>query len=156
MRWFFPILISALGLVSCSVLPPFDPMTAESFTVQPATDATKTLTVKGDMVFYSDPSQAHGIRFPPGTYALEAEDSDYWYFRSPSPLEFRDSKNGAVTSARGVPGGIMLPRSFTKSLQNLVAAAGYTDGGSPTTRNMVWKLGVEFRHLEGTEWTMSF
>ena len=156
MRWFFPILIPALGLVSCSVLPPFDPMTAENFTVQAATDATKTLTVKEGMVFYSDPSQAHGIRFPPGTYALEAEDSDYWYFRSPSPLEFRDSKNGAVTSARAVPGGIMIPRSFTKTLQNLVAGAGYTDGGSPTTRNMVWKLGVEFRRLEGTEWTKSF
>ena len=156
MRWIFPILISALGLMSCSVLPPFDPMTSENFTVQPATDATKTLTVNGEMVFYSDPSQAHGIRFPPGIYSLEAEDNDYWYFRSPSALEFRDSKNGAVTSARNAPGGIMIPRSFTKSLQNLVAGAGYTDGGSPTTRNMVWKLGVEFRHLEGTEWTRSF
>lgn len=156
MRWLFPLLISALGVTACSVLPPFDAMTSENFTVQPATDATKTLTVNRDMVFYSDPSQAHGIRFPPGTYALEAEDNDYWYFRSPSPLEFRDSKNGAVTSANDVPGGIMIPRSFTKSLQNLVAGAGYTDGGSPTTRNMVWKLGVEFRRLEGTEWTRSF
>ena len=156
MRWFYPILISALGLMSCSVLPPFDPMTAENLTVQPATDATKTLTVKDSMVFYSDPSQAHAIRFPPGTYALEAEDNDYWYFRSPSPLEFRDANNGAVTSTRSVPGGIMLSRNFAKSVQNLVAGAGYTDGGSPTTRNMVWKLGVEFRHLEDTEWTRSF
>ncbi len=156
MRWLFSLLISALGLVACSVLPPFDAVTSESFTVQPATDAAKTLTVTGGMAFYSDPSQAHGIRFPPGTYALEAEDDDYWYFRSPSPLEFRDSKNGAVTSTKAVPGGIMLPRNFTKSVKNLVAGAGYTDGGSPTTRNMVWKLGVEFRHLEGTDWTTSF
>ncbi len=156
MRWLFPLLISALGLVACSVLPPFDAMTSENFTVQPATDATKTLTVKGGMVFYSDPSQAHGIRFPPGTYALEAEDNDYWYFRSPSPLEFRDSNNGALTSAKDVPGGIMIPRNFTKSLKNLLAGAGYTDEGSPMTKNMVWKLGGEFRHLEGTEWTKSF
>jgi hypothetical protein len=156
MRWLLPLLISALGLVACSVLPPFDAMTAENFTVQPAIDTTKTLTVKGGMVFYSDPSQAHGIRFPPGTYALEAEDNDYWYFRSPSPLEFQDSNNGAVTSAKVVPGGIMIPRSFTKSVKNLVAGAGYTDGGSPTTRTMVWKLGAELRHLEGTEWTKSF
>jgi hypothetical protein len=156
MRRFFALLISALGLTSCSVLPPFDPMTSENFAVQPATDTAKTLTVKDGMVFYSDPSQTHGIRFPPGTYALEAEDNDYWYFRSPSPIEFRDLKNGAMTSAKVVVGGIMIPRSFTKSLRNLVAGAGYTDGGSPTTRNMVWKLGVEFRHLEGTEWTKSF
>jgi hypothetical protein len=156
MRCFLPLLISALGLVACSVLPPLDAITAETYTVQPATDTTMSLTVTDSMVFYSDPSQAHGIRFPPGTYALEAEDNDYWYFRSPSPLEFRDLKDGALTSAKRVPGGIMLPRSFTKSVQNLLAGAGYTDGGSPTTRNMVWKLGVEFRHLEGTQWTKSF
>ena len=156
MRWFCLLLVSALALAACSLLPPLDPMTSKSLTVQPATDTAKTLTVKGGMVFYSDPSQAHGIRFPPGTYALEAEDNDYWYFRSPTPLEFRDFQNGAVTSAKDVPGGIMIPRTFTKSLQNLVAGAGYTDGESPGTRNMVWKLGGEFRHLEGTEWTKSF
>jgi hypothetical protein len=156
MRSFFPLLISGLGLASCSVLPPFDPVTSENFSVRPTTDTTKALTVTGGMVFYSDPSQAHSIRFPPGTYALEAEDDDYWYFRSPSPLELRDAQNGAVTSAKSVPGGIMMPRNFTKSVKNLVAGAGYTDGGSPTTKNMVWKLGVEFRHLEGTEWTESF
>lgn len=150
------LLTLVLTMVSCAALPTLDPVSSKSLTIQPAVDAAKTLTVKGGMVFYSDLSRTHGIRFPPGTYALEGEDNDYWYFRSPAPLEFRDFKKGAVTTAKDKPGGIMIPRTLGKSLQGLVAGAGYTDGENSTTKNMVWKLGGEFQRLEGVEWTKSF
>jgi hypothetical protein len=156
MRTLAVLLTSALAIVSCAALPPLDPVTSRSLTVQPAVDTARTLTVKAGMVFYSNFSRTHGVRFPPGTYVLEAEDNDYWYFRAPAPLEFRDFQNGAVTSAKDMPGGIMIPRTLGKSLQALVAGAGYADGENSTTRNMVWKLGGEFRRLEGTEWTKSF
>jgi hypothetical protein len=156
MRLHFTSLIYALALAACAGLPPSDPTSSKSLTVQPLTDAAKTLTVKSGMVFYSDSSRTHGIRFPPGRYTLVAEDNDYWFFSAPAPIEFRDFKNGVVTDAKDAPGGIMISRSFTKSLMTMTAGAGYTDSDTPATKDMVWKLGGEFQRLEGSEWSKSF
>jgi hypothetical protein len=102
------------------------------------------------MVWYDASPVTHGLRFPPGIYTLEAEDSDYLYLRSPVPLEFRVFNDGKVVDSRDIPGGLMIGKHFS-----VVPAAGYIDGEG-TSKVMVWKLGQSFLRLEGTNWTKTF
>ena len=65
------------------------PLAQESRPVKAVTDPKKTVTVPEGMVWYDASPPTRGLRFPAGTYVLEAEDSDYLYFRSSAPLEMR-------------------------------------------------------------------
>ena len=137
-------LVSGCGTIQ------LDPAWLEDRTVQPAADAKKTFTVKEGMVFYDAAPATRGLRFPPGTYTLEAEDPDYFYLRSSTPLEFRTFKGGQPADGRSIPGGIMLAKHFT-----IVPAAGYIDGEG-SKKMAVWKLGRDFLAIEGKYWTKSF
>jgi len=103
------------------------------------------------MVWYAGPSRSTGIRFPSGLYPLEAEDADYWYFRSPEPLEFRSFENGRPTAEHSDPGGMMLGK---RSLRTVPAGA-YIEGEG-ASKIMVWKLGGDFLAMEGRQWRKSF
>lgn len=127
------------------------PMANESRPVKSATDPKKTITVPDGMVWYDASPPTRGLRFPPGTYALEAEDADYLYFRSTAPLEMRVFKNGKAVDGRTVPGGIML----SKQLLSRIPAAGYIDDEG-SSKMMIWKLGKDFLHREGKDWKKSF
>ena len=144
-----PFLVLVL-LVGCGALPPLNPVTHESRVVQNAHDSSKTVTIVNGMVWYNL-DRTRGIRFPPGTYALEAEDADYWYFRSPAPLEFREFSGEHVTDAQSQAGGIMI----AKAAINSVPAGGYVNSDS-STKVVVWKLGGEFLGMEGRQWKKSF
>jgi hypothetical protein len=110
----------------------------------------ETFTVIEGMVFYDASPATRGLRFPPGVFALEAEDGDYLYLRSPAPLEFHVFKDGKAVDSRNIPGGIMVAKHFS-----LVPAAGYID--TEGTKKMgVWKLGGEFLRIEGKYWKKSF
>lgn len=137
------------GLLSGCVLQ-LNPVTSETHVVTAVTDPTKTVTIPEGMVWYDTAFPTRGLRFPPGTYALEAEDADYWYLRSAATLEMRVFDNGKVTDSRNVPGGIMLAKHF-----NLVPGAGYIDGEG-STKIMVWKLGNDFLRREGSSWRKTF
>jgi hypothetical protein len=101
------------------------------------------------MVFLDDPVRtAHGIRLLDGTYALEAEDDDYLYYRAPQKIEYRVFKNGAVVDGRFLPGGIY----FSNAFLSLVLAGAYLTVDD-THKTLMWKLGLEFIHLEGSKWT---
>jgi hypothetical protein len=128
-----------------------NPVTNESRIVTNTSDSTKLLTVLEGMVWYDSSSPSHGLRFPPGVYKLEAEDFDYWYLRSPVPLEFHIFKDGKMTDGRNIGGGIMIG----KNLSNLVPAAGYVDGDEKS-KVMIWKLGKGFIQREGGIWTRNF
>jgi hypothetical protein len=128
-----------------------DPTWNEVRAVTPATDFKKTVTVPEGMVFYDTSPASRGIRFPEGTYVLEAEDADYFYFRSTRPLEFHIFKDGQQTDARNIPGGIMMAKHFS-----LIPAAAYIDGDKATERMAVWKLGDEFLRVRGRYWTKNF
>ena len=140
---------------ACGALGPIaSPIATEARTVTATTDATKTLTVKDGMVFYDravDPS--HGIRFPPGTYTLEAQDASYWYLRASAPLETREFKSGKVSESHSALGGLMIGKSTMKTF--VLPAAGYADGENGG-KVLIWKLGGEFVHLEGRDWSKSF
>jgi len=137
-------------LVGCGTLPPSNPVTHDTRVVRNAHDSSKSITIVNGMVWYNL-DRTKGIRFPPGTYSLEAEDADYWYFRSSAPLEFRDFSGGRVTDAQSKAGGIMI----AKAGMNMVPAGGYVPGDG-STMVMVWKLGGDFLGMKGREWNKSF
>ena len=150
MRFLTLILLVAACLFSgCGTLQ-LNPVVNETRPIRSATDAKKTVTVPEGMVRYNSTPPSHGLRFPPGTYVLEAEDADYWYLRSPAPLEFRVFKGGQSVDARDIPGGIMIAKHF-----NMVPGAGYIDGETGT-KVMVWKLGSDFLNREGRDWKKTF
>lgn len=139
------------SLTSCGTLPSMEPTASEIRMVRPASDPSKTLVVTDGMVWYATASRSSGLRFPPGTYVLEAEDDDYWYFRSSLPLEFRSFADGRPTEEHTRFGGLMLG----KRLIRLIPAAGYVDDDD-ASKTMVFKLGGDFLAMEGRQWRKSF
>ena len=128
-----------------------NPSVNEPRSVHLEQDPSKTLTVVQEMVFGDKSHATREIRFPAGTYALEAEDADYWYMRSPVPLNLRGFNKGVQTESRNIRGGIAIGKYATRS----VPAAGYIDG-QESSRILIWKLGKDFLSREGKEWRKSF
>ncbi len=150
------LIATVVALLGSSTVCALEPVASETREIQPITDESKTLAVLNGMIFYDTPGlfglqPSRGIRFPPGIYVLEAEDKEYQYFRSASPLEFRAFKDKKVVEDKEMPGGIMLGKSNLK----LVPAGGYIDGEG-STKVLVWKLGGEFVGLKNREWKKSF
>jgi hypothetical protein len=127
-----------------------NPLVNEPRTVRLEQDPSKTLTVVHEMVWRDKSHATREIRFPAGTYALEAEDADYWYMRSLAPLNLREFKKGVQTESRSIRGGIALGKYTTRS----VPAAGYIDG-QESSRILIWKLGKDFLSREGKDWRKS-
>ncbi len=149
LRLFPVLLLAAAALTGCSVLT-LSPLINEDRVVTPLANQTMTVTFKEPMV-WSDQGPTRGIRFPAGTYLLEAEDSQYRYFRAPGPLEYRIFQNGATTDDRFMPGGFFL----SKAAIDMVPAGAYlsTDDSRKT---LTWKLGGDFLRMEGSRWTKNF
>ena len=100
------------------------------------------------------------IIFPAGIYTLEAEDSDYFYFRAPAPLEYRviegaklenGNLTGKVTDGRAMPGGLAL----VKSLWRGQPAKAYL---SVSATNKTWTMGfgLDFMSLEPEKWKRNY
>jgi len=136
-------------LAGCGTLQ-LNPVTSETRSVQAVADAAKTITVSEGMVWYDGAPPTRGLRFPPGTYVLEAEDADYWYLRSTAPLEFHVFRGGQAVDARNIPGGIMIAKHFS-----MVPGAGYIEGEG-SSKMMIWKLGKDFLNREGRDWKKTF
>ena len=128
-----------------------NPSVNEPRSVHLEQDPSKTLTIVQEMVFGDKSHATREIRFPAGTYALEAEDADYWYMRSPVPLNLRGFNKGVQIESRNIRGGIAIGKYTTRS----VPAAGYIDG-QESSRILIWKLGKDFLSREGKEWRKSF
>ena len=142
--------VAVAGLAACGGLE-LNPVVNEPRTVHLERDPTKTLTVLQEMVFDDQSHASREIRFPVGTYTLEAEDADYWYMRSPMPLNLRDFKKSVLTESHNIRGGIAIGKYTMRS----VPAAGYIDG-QESTRVLIWKLGKDFLRREGKDFRKSF
>jgi hypothetical protein len=145
------LLIIVAAFINGCVLP-MSPVTNESRIVSPLSNQTKSVTFKEPMVWYdSSFSPTRGIRFPDGTYLLEAEDNDYFYFQAPSQIEYRTMQNGNVTDDHYSSGGLF----FKKAAFNLVPAGAYISTDNQT-KILTWKLGGNFLNMEGSKWTKNF
>jgi hypothetical protein len=144
----FTALLACLG--GCGGLE-LNPLVNEPRTVRFERDPSKTLTVVHEMEWRDKSHAAHALEFPTGTYALEAEDADYWYMRAPAPLTMRSFKKGVQIESRSIRGGIAIGKYTTRS----VPAAGYIDG-QEASRILIWKLGKDFLGREGQDWRRSF
>ena len=133
-------------LTACGGLD-LNPSVNEARSVHLEQDPSKTLIVVHEMVWQNATRE---IRFPTGTYTLEAEDADYWYMRSPAPLKLREIKKGMQTESRNIRGGLAIGKYTTRS----VPAAGYIDG-QESSRILIWKLGKDFLSREGKDWRKS-
>jgi hypothetical protein len=140
-----------LGCLSACGGIELNPLVNEPRTVHFERDPAKTLSVTQEMVWDDKSHPTQEIRFPVGTYTLEAEDGDYWYMRSSAPLNLREFKKGVQTESRTIRGGIAIGKYTTRS----VPAAGYIDG-QESSRILIWKLGKEFLSREGKDWRKSF
>ena len=136
-------------LAACGGLD-LNPLVNEPRSVQLEHDPSKTLTVVHEMVWQDKSHATREIRFPAGTYTLEAEDADYWYMRSSAPLNLREFNKGVQTESRNIRGGIAIGKYTTRS----VPAAGYIDG-QESSRILIWKLGKDFLSREGKDWRKS-
>ena len=142
--------VALFCLAACGGLE-LNPLVNEPRTVRLERDPTKTVTVVQEMVFDDKSHATREIRLPVGTYTLEAEDADYWYMRSPMPLNLRDFKKGVLTESHNIRGGIAIGKYTMRS----VPAAGYIDG-QESTRILIWKLGKDFLSREGKDFKKSF
>ena len=136
-------------LAACGGLD-LNPSVNEPRSVHFQQDPSKTLTVIHEMVWQDKSHATREIRFPAATYTLEAEDADYWYMRSPAPLNLREFKKGVQTESRNIRGGIAIGKYTTRS----VPAAAYIDG-QESSRILIWKLGKDFLSREGKDWRKS-
>jgi hypothetical protein len=146
------LLVSIAALAGCGGVP-VSPLTNERRPVHLEQDPAKTLTVTAAGLEWYDKSRpAHGIRFAGGVYTLEAEDAEYYYLRSVSPLDFKEFKKDGKVETRHLAGGIMLGKVAFRS----IPAAVYIDSEGASTKVLIWKLGSEFTQREGKDWKKSF
>jgi hypothetical protein len=128
-----------------------NPLINERRNVHFELDSSKTLTVMREMTWDDKSHPTRELRFPVGTYNLEAEDQDYWYMRSSSPLALIEFHKGGKADSRSLRGGIAIGKYVFRA----VPAAGYIDG-EDSSRVLIWKLGKDFLGREGTDWRKSF
>jgi hypothetical protein len=145
-------LMAASTLLGGCVLP-MSPLAHEVHVVTPLTNQTNVVVFKEAEVWWYEQALAptQGIRFPEGTYQLEAEDSEYLFFRAPSQIEYRVLQNGKVTDDRFVTGGLCL----SKKTFDLVPAGAYSFVDEHADV-LTWKLGRDFMNMEGGRWTKNF
>jgi len=148
MKKLIPLLLLSFTFSGCVTL---SPITDEKRDVSEVVDSSKSVTIPEGMVFFDSRPAVQGIRFPEGVYTLEGEDEEYFYFRSPNPIEFRTFDRGIPASEEKKIGGLMLGKSLLK----MVPAGGYIDDEAGQ-KKLVWKLGKEFLSLEGKYWERNY
>jgi hypothetical protein len=129
------------------------PLQSERRVVVVVKGSSRSLTLSEPMVWLdAGPREppTRGVRLPAGQYALEAEDTNFLYYRSPEPIEYRIFQNGQVTSTRFMPGGIYLSKAAVAFVP-----AGVYMSTDETHKTLTWKLGATFLQSEGKTWKRS-
>jgi hypothetical protein len=129
-----------------------NPLTSEHRVIRAGQDPTRSLIIAHELVLDDKRHPVHQLHLPAGTYSLEGEDDDYWYFRSSSALGMVDFHRGGQSDRHGFRGGIALGKYATRR----VPAAAYIDGESAATKILIWTLGKDFMGGEGRDWRKSF
>jgi hypothetical protein len=138
------------SLVGCGGLE-LNPLINEHRVIRAQQDPAKTLSVTHELVLNDKKRPVHELYLPPGSYAFEGEDDQYWYLRASSPLSMVDFHRNGPADKHNLRGGIALGKYATRS----VPAAVYIDGEG-TAKVLIWKLGKDFMRGEGRDWRKSF
>jgi hypothetical protein len=147
MRRFLPAL--ALLLAACllgSACFHFNPVTSLTRPVFPVGELRSSLTVLKTHQFFDSKSKVYSVTIVSGVYVLDAQDEDYWYFRSPVAMQRAIHADGGA-SPDFFPGGIALG----KKKDMIFPAAIYKSDGS-MDRLVIWRFGGEFMKEEGLLW----
>lgn len=150
---FTAAMVLSVFATACSLIR-VDPVTAEEREVTPVSDAGRTVTLSEPIVWLDAPglSATKGVKLPMGDYPIEAEDSEYLYFKAPGPIELRLLEEGAPVDGPDMSGGLALGKG---ALFPVVSPAVYVDVDS-TRRMLVMKLGYDFMQMRGKQWTRNF
>jgi len=142
--------IVAAAAVGCIVTLPG--AIAEEHPVRSASDPSRTVVFNEPIVWLDAPTSraTKGVRLLPGTYQLEAENDDYWYFRCPEPIETRALDGGRTLDGRFVPGGLALSKGFS-----LEPAVVYIDQ-NPDQKLHIMRMGRDFLQMRGKTWEPNF
>lgn len=140
-----------LGLLGCETIPEPSPLANEERPVRQVEDSQMTVTVHEQLSFFDDEEPARGIVLPAGTYELNAEDDEYYYFRAPDRLLYRVRLRTQMIEERDMPGGLMVRKTEARN----VPAAAFLHGNE-TMRLLIWKLERPFMQLEGDKWSRSW
>ena len=145
------IIISALvtlACTSCGYLPASSP---ERHDVRNVTfsRSSRTITFNQDMCFSYPNSKA--LCLPKGTYKHVATDDTYYYFKSPSYLQYV-TLNPSGHDKSNISGGVSIPK------QKFIVqpAAAYMDSNSDEKLVIFNMLGGEFTVREGEEWKRDY
>ena len=141
------VVLGFMICIGCSAVQ-FNPVTNESRAVTATSDQNKTIQFKESMVWYDKATNpTKGILFPDGMYTLEAEDTDYLYFRAPRQFDYRFFTNGEETDRKLINGGLYLSKTFLTAVP-----AGAYISIDDTNKTLTWKLGGDFLLMEGEKW----
>jgi len=156
MRHHLPIEYGIAALVcvvsGCGLMPARNPVAAEDRHVKSVATRDKEVVLKEAIVWFDrHPNATRGIRFPEGTYKIEAEDDEYYYFAAPKDIEYRVFRDGKVVDGRFMPGGLFLGKVFLKA----VPAGAYLSVDE-RSKVVTWHLGGNFLRLEGKKWTRNY
>ncbi len=144
---YLPIIVLLFG---CGALPTTNPVMSEEKIVVTTEDESKTITLNEPQVWFDGYQKNSGVMLPKGIYQLEAQDSEYLYFRAPLNIEFR-SLNVTPTQQEFVKGGIAL----AKNSLNIIPAGIYKSIQSDE-KVLSWKLGNHFLRMEDDNWKKDY
>jgi|CZKV01.1.fsa_nt_gi hypothetical protein len=143
------ILLLALSLTGCAdLILPGTNRIHEERTASPATDH-RTLVMSEPLDWFaSESGDRYDIWLSQGTYHVEAEDSDYWYFRAPERVSLGKTALFSKQDSRTYDGGIFISKNSNPKAYPSGAYVDYEDG----KMLLLFAFDARFSGQEGKRW----
>ena len=144
----FLLLSLALILTGCAdMTDPGSKCIHEERTVSPAS-THRSLVMSEPLDWCASAGKAlYDIWLPQGTYHVEAEDSDYWYFRAPEKVSLGKSAFFSNQGSSTSDGGIFI----SKSDSSKYSSGAYIDNKSGK-KLLLFHFDLRFTVQEGKRW----
>ena len=98
--------------------------------------------------FASESGNRYDIWLPKGTYQVQAEDSDYWYFRAPERVSLGKTKVFSKQDGRTYDGGIFISKKTNPKAYSSGAFVDYEGG----RKLLLFAFDFRFTGQEGKRW----
>jgi hypothetical protein len=145
-RFFIVLLVLIVTGCANMALPGTDRIWEER-TVSPTTSPRSLAMSEPLDWFSSENGERYDIWLPSGAYHVEAEDSDYWFFKAPENVSLGKTKFFSDQESRTYAGGIFISRS-TSSKYSSGAYIDYKDG----KKLLLFYFDSRFTGQEGRRW----